>query len=87
MNWAKWLVDHATTVVVGVLAILILGFSAYTSLPREAAPDITIPVVIVTTVYPGVSPEDIETLVTVPMERKLKEVNCLLYTSPSPRDS
>lgn len=74
MNWAKWLVDHATTVVVGVLAILILGFSAYTSLPREAAPDITIPVVIVTTVYPGVSPEDIETLVTVPMERKLKEV-------------
>ena len=74
MNWAKWLVDHATTVVVGVLAILILGFSAYNSLPREAAPDITIPVVVVTTVYPGVSPEDIETLVTVPMERKLKEV-------------
>lgn len=74
MKWAKWLVDHATTVVVGVLAILILGFSAYNSLPREAAPDITIPVVVVTTVYPGVSPEDIETLVTVPMERKLKDV-------------
>ena len=73
MNWAKWLVDHATTVVVGVLAILILGFSAYNSLPREAAPDITIPVVVVTTVYPGVSPEDIETLVTVPMERKLRK--------------
>ncbi|MED5372833.1 MAG: efflux RND transporter permease subunit [Myxococcota bacterium] len=74
MNWAKWLVDHSTTVAVAVVGVLIAGIVSYMSLPREAAPDIPIPVVVVSTIYPGVSPEDIETLVTVPMERKLKDL-------------
>ncbi|MBK7761004.1 MAG: efflux RND transporter permease subunit [Deltaproteobacteria bacterium] len=42
-------------------------------LPREAAPDIKIPVVLVSTPYIGVSPEDIESL-TVPLERELKGI-------------
>ncbi|MCB9764021.1 MAG: efflux RND transporter permease subunit [Alphaproteobacteria bacterium] len=74
MGWARWLVDHAVTVVILVGTILIFGISAYVTLPREAAPDIKIPVVIVSTPYFGVSPADIETLVTIPMERKLKDV-------------
>jgi multidrug efflux pump subunit AcrB len=41
-------------------------------LPREAAPDITIPYVFVSTVYPGVAPEDIEKSITIPIEKKLK---------------
>lgn len=52
--------------------ILILGFQSYRSLPKEASPDITIPYIIVSTPYFGVSPEDVENLVTRPIERKLK---------------
>ncbi|MCP4809676.1 MAG: TolC family protein [Proteobacteria bacterium] len=74
MKWARWLVDHPTTVLVAVIAMLIFGISAYATLPRESTPDITIPVVVVTTPYIGVSPEDIETLVTIPMERQLKDL-------------
>jgi len=67
----RWLVDHATTILIAVAVIFVGGMSAYLTLPREAAPDITIPVVTVTTVYAGVSPKDVESLVTIPIENKL----------------
>ncbi|MFA9393955.1 MAG: efflux RND transporter permease subunit [Halodesulfovibrio sp.] len=52
--------------------IILAGLSSYFSLPREAEPDITIPYIFVNTTYEGVAPEDIEKLVTIPLERKLK---------------
>lgn len=59
-----------------VLALLVFiflgGVYAYHVLPREAFPDIPIPYVFVTTTYEGVSPEDVEKLITLPIERKLK---------------
>ncbi len=57
-----------------VLAVIILVFGAYcyTVLPRESEPDITIPYVFVSTSYKGVSPSDIETSITIPIEKKLK---------------
>ncbi len=63
-----------TTVYVLILSIFIVGINSYTSLPLESSPDVEIPIIIVSVVYPGVSPEDIEKLVTNPMERKLKEL-------------
>ncbi|MEW5725115.1 MAG: efflux RND transporter permease subunit, partial [Thermodesulfobacteriota bacterium] len=59
-----------------VLALLVLivvaGLVSYLGLPRESFPDITIPYVFVTTNYEGVSAEDMEKLITIPLERKLK---------------
>lgn len=52
--------------------IILAGLSSYFSLPREAEPDITIPYIFVNTTYEGVAPEDIEKLITIPLERKLK---------------
>jgi CzcA family heavy metal efflux pump len=52
--------------------IVVFGWGAYTRLPREASPDITIPLVIVATPYVGVSPVDMEGLITQPLERALK---------------
>ncbi len=60
-----------SVVVLGIV-IIISGFAAYISLPREAAPDITIPYIFVMTNYPGVAPEDIEQSITIPIEKKLK---------------
>ncbi|MBU0554043.1 efflux RND transporter permease subunit [Myxococcota bacterium] len=54
--------------------ILITGTDAYLTLPLEAAPDVQIPIILVSTVYPGVAPEDIETLLTTPLERELKDL-------------
>jgi len=61
---------------VTVLALLVLivvaGLYCYATLPRESFPDITIPYVFVTTTYEGVAPADMEKLITIPIERKLK---------------
>jgi len=59
--------------VLALLVILVIaGLYAYATLPRESFPDITIPYVFVTTEYEGVAPADMEKLVTMPLERKLK---------------
>jgi len=65
-------VKKRTSVVVLAVMIIIFGFMAYNSLPREAAPDITIPYIFIITNYPGVAPEDIEQSITIPIEKKLK---------------
>lgn len=67
-------IDNKTSVSILSIIIIILGISAYVSLPRESAPDISIPLVIVSTPYPGVSPEDVETLISQPIE---KEINAI----------
>jgi len=67
-------VDNRVAVYILILIIVLLGWGSYLSLPREAAPDVTIPLVIVSTPYIGVSPADIEGLVTQPLERNLKSL-------------
>ena len=61
-------------------------FGAYTYfgyLPREASPDVKIPVVMVSTPYVGVAPKDIESLVTNPLENELAGVKDLKKMSSS----
>jgi multidrug efflux pump subunit AcrB len=67
-------INNRTSVLILIVIIVILGISAYVSLPREAAPDISIPLVIVSTPYFGVSPQDIETLVTQKIEKELNAI-------------
>ncbi|BDQ33835.1 efflux RND transporter permease subunit [Pseudodesulfovibrio portus] len=64
--------NRQSTVIVLLLFIIIAGMAAYAALPREDEPDITIPYIFVQTNFEGVAPEDMETLVTMPLERKLK---------------
>ena len=58
---------------VGVLTVLLATFGAYSyvTMPREAAPDVPIPFILVTTSYEGVAPEDIESSVTIKIEKEL----------------
>jgi CzcA family heavy metal efflux pump len=65
-------IDRRSTVLAVMLIILITGIYSYIVLPRESTPDITIPVVLVVTTYEGVASGDIESLITRPIERKLK---------------
>jgi CzcA family heavy metal efflux pump len=61
-----------STVLALMIFIVIAGLYCYVTLPRESYPDITIPYVFVTTTYEGVAPADMEKLITIPIERKLK---------------
>lgn len=65
-------IDRRSTVFALMLIILIVGIYSYMVLPRESTPDITVPYVLVVTPYEGVTPDDIESLITYPIERKLK---------------
>ncbi|HMO49514.1 MAG TPA: efflux RND transporter permease subunit [Kiritimatiellia bacterium] len=62
----------AVFVFIGVLSIA--GGIAYQQLPREGTPDITIPYVFVTALYEGTSPEDMEKLVTIPLEKQFNDL-------------
>jgi multidrug efflux pump len=65
-------VRKRTAVIIMTICITIAGIFSYYSMPRESAPDIPIPYVIVSTIYPGVAPQDIEQSITIPIEKKLK---------------
>ncbi len=66
--------DRQISVLVLLLFLIVAGSYSYSSLPREAEPDITIPYVFVTTVYEGVAPQDMEALITIPIERELQGI-------------
>ncbi len=75
------------TVLVLTLFIVVVGLLSYSSLPREAAPDVKIPFMIVTTVYPGVAPEDIENLITRKIEQELKTLKNVKEITSSSSES
>ena len=50
------------------------GVFSYNSLPREADPDISLPVIYISLYHQGISPEDSERLLTKPMEKELKSI-------------
>ncbi len=64
-------IKNRTTVAIAGLLIIVLGGYSYHSLPREAFPDIPIPFIMINTPYEGVSPEDIESSVTMKIEKEL----------------
>jgi len=64
-------IRNRTTIAVLGLIIVILGGYSYLALPREAFPDIPIPYILISTFYEGVSPEDVETSVTMKIEKEL----------------
>ncbi len=65
-------VKNRVSVVVLALMIILFGIYCYMALPRESSPDITIPNVFISTDYKGVSAADIETSITIHIEKKLK---------------
>lgn len=75
MRISDWALKNRPAVFTLILMSILFGVRSYTSLPREASPDITIPYVIVNTYFFGTSPEDMENLVTKEIEKKLGEID------------
>ncbi|MGB3177835.1 MAG: efflux RND transporter permease subunit [Albidovulum sp.] len=57
-----------------LLFLMLAGAMAYVSIPKEAEPDIQIPIIYVSLGYQGISPEDSERLLLRPMETSLKTI-------------
>ena len=70
-------IKNRTTVAVLMVLIVFAGVYNYISLPRESFPDVQIPMILVTTNYEGVSPQDIETSITMKLEEKLSGIKGL----------
>lgn len=66
--------------------VLILGSASYLMLPREQDPEISFNWVNVTTVLPGASAEDVERLITNPLEDAIKGVSDLRFVTSSSRE-
>jgi multidrug efflux pump subunit AcrB len=71
----SWAIENKTTIYIVTFIVSIAGIFIYNKLPKEQFPDIVIPQFVVSTIYPGTSPEDIENLITKPIEKKLKSVS------------
>ena len=67
-------INNRVVVWVLILLIALSGAYSYVTLPREGAPDVPIPYVVVSTSYEGVSPEDVESSVTMKIEKDLAGV-------------
>ena len=84
---SSWAINNKTTIYVLMFLILYLGISAYFTMPRENFPEINETKIYISSVYPGNTAEDIEKLVTNPLEDKLKSVsNVVKITSTSQED-
>lgn len=68
---AKFSVKKPFTVLVGVVLVIILGIIAFTGMTPELLPNINLPYVVVVTTYNGATPEQVETIVTKPVEQSM----------------
>lgn len=71
---SSWAIDNRTAIYIITIIITLAGLMTYFSLPKEQFPEIKIPQIIVQTIYPGTSPENMENLVTKPIEKEVKNL-------------
>lgn len=72
---SSWAIDNKTSIYIITIFITLAGISSYQNLPKEKFPDIVIPTIYVSTVYPGTSPKDMENLVTKHIEKQIKSIS------------
>ena len=74
MNLARLAVSRTRATLTLAVLLVIWGTWSWTVIPVQADPEVQIPYISVTTPIPGVSPQDVERLVTRPLEEKILEV-------------
>jgi HAE1 family hydrophobic/amphiphilic exporter-1 len=80
-------IGNIRIVILLVITIFFLGIISYQSIPRRLNPEIKIPIVTVMTVLPGASPEDVESLLTIPLETQITGLNGIQTMTSTSLDS
>jgi len=84
---SSWAINNKTTIYVLIAVIFYLGISAFFSMPREDFPEVNETKIYISSVFPGNTAEDVEKLITDPLEDKLKSIsNVVEITSTSQED-
>ena len=84
---SSWAINNKTTIYVIMALLFFYGISAYLSMARENFPEVKETKIYISSVFPGNTAEDIEKLITDPLEDKLKTVsNVVEVTSTSQED-
>jgi len=65
--------NHQFTLII-VALLTLLGVLSFQTMPRSEDPQFNFPLIIVTAIYPGTSPLDMEKLVTDPIEEEINEL-------------
>ncbi|HCP01429.1 MAG TPA: MFS transporter, partial [Rhodospirillaceae bacterium] len=66
--------NRSRTVLATLLLLLIAGAFSFDAIPKEAQPDVNIPIIYVSMHHEGISPEDSERLLIRPMEAKMRSI-------------
>ena len=74
MRIVETAIANARLTISVLLFLMLAGTLAYISIPKEAEPDIQIPILYVSMHYDGISPEDSERLLLRPMETSIKSI-------------
>ncbi|HKK09782.1 MAG TPA: efflux RND transporter permease subunit, partial [Bacteroidales bacterium] len=72
---SEFAVDNKVTIYFFTVVFILFGIISYQSTPKENFPEVEFPYFSISTVYPGTSPEDMENLVTRPIEKELKSID------------
>jgi len=81
-------VNNPVVVNMVMIGIMVLGAYAFITLPREEMPEINFNWIFIVTTYPGASPEEVEKLVTIPIEEEIQDVDKIdMITSTSAENS
>ncbi|MCK9905241.1 efflux RND transporter permease subunit, partial [Frankia sp. Cpl3] len=86
MHIASHAIRRPVTVMMGVLIVVLLGIISLTRIPIDLYPPIELPTVAVITNYQGVGPEEIENLVTKPVEQAVSTVAGIKSVSSTSRE-
>jgi multidrug efflux pump subunit AcrB len=71
---SSWAIENRTAIYVITAILTLFGFITYNNLPKEQFPEVELPQIIVQTIYPGTSPENMENLVSKPIEKEVKNL-------------
>ncbi len=72
---STWSIKNKMTVFVIILIIIVGGLISYINMPREAFPEVVVPQIFISTVYPGNSAIDIEKLISKPLEQEINTIS------------
>lgn len=86
MPLSKFALKNPISILMLAIAVVVLGATSVNKLPIDVFPNITMPVVVVGTLFPGASPADVERAITYPIEKAVSAVNNVSYIQSTSKE-
>ncbi len=86
-KFVKFILHNRITVIILMIAVIVAGIYSYYVIPKRENPDTTVAAAVVTTIYPGATPSEVEENVTNVLEDKIKTLKNIDYYSSSSMNS